>query len=47
MDYFFRHIYISPKQMAGYFKACLDIINIAINRAKYKKSNKVNEKKEP
>lgn len=46
MDYFFRHIHISPKQTIGYFKAYLDIIDTAVNRAKYKESSGTNEKKE-
>lgn len=47
IDYFFRYIHILPKQMVNYFKAYLDIIDTAVDRAKYKKSSKVNEKKEP
>lgn len=44
-DYFYRHVDISSKQLANYFKAYSDILNTTVDRAKCKKSSRANEKK--
>ena len=46
-DYFYRHSRASPEQTAGCFKACSDIIDKAIDRAKIEKSSRANEDEEP
>ena len=46
-NYFFRHTHASPEQTAGCFKACSDIIDTAVDRAKYKESSRANEEEEP
>lgn len=44
-DYFYRHIDISSKQLANYFKACSDIFNKTIDKAKCKELSRTNEEK--
>lgn len=39
-DYFYRHYHASPEQTAGCFKACSDIIDTAVDRAKCKESSR-------
>lgn len=46
-DYFYRHYHASPEQTAGCFKACSDIIDTAVDRAKCKESSRANEEEPP
>lgn len=46
-DYFYRHFRASPEQTAGCFKACSDIIDTAVDRAKCKESSRANEEEPP
>ena len=46
-DSFYRHSRASPEQTAACFKACSDIIDRSVDRAKSKESSRANEDEKP